>query len=135
MENSFFFLDYCCFLKTGTHAAWVVVVVHGGGGGGVVPRHRPRVGFMIKLFPGKPRLKMTPMDTPPPRRGWGDWSLCPAILFISQGRWKALFFHLRIGSVSIMPCGHLFISPFPPQTYLFPPPKKAPPPIILMVPP
>ena len=32
-------------------------------------------------------------------------------LFISQGRWKALFFHLRMGCISTMPCGPLYILP------------------------
>ena len=48
--------------------------------------------------------------------GGGGWSFC---LAISQGRWKALSFHLRIGCISTMPCGRLFISPnFPTEIFI-----------------
>ena len=45
------------------------------------------------------------------RGGGGGLVFAWPFLFISQGRWKALFFHLRIGCISTMPCGYLFISP------------------------
>ena len=43
------------------------------------------------------------------------------LIFVSQGRWKTLFFHLRIGCISTMPCSHLmlFISPiFPTKLFI-----------------
>ena len=39
--------------------------------------------------------------------------------FFLQGRWNALFFHLRIGCISTMPCGHLFTLPiFPTKLFI-----------------
>ena len=47
-----------------------------------------------------------------PRNWGGGGDLTGAFtwpfLFISQGKWKTLFFHLRIGCISTIPCGHLF---------------------------
>ena len=40
-------------------------------------------------------------------------------VLISQGRWKAIFVHLRLGCISTTPCGHLSISPiFPTKMFI-----------------
>ena len=44
--------------------------------------------------------------------GWGGGGqkFLPGHFCTSQRRWTIIF-HLKIGSISTMPCGHLFISP------------------------
>ena len=54
--------------------------------------------------------------------------VCP-FSYLSQVRWKAFFFHLRMGCISTMPWGYLFISSiFPPKIFisrqLQPPPPQ-----------
>ena len=62
---------------------------------------------------------MIPVKGPPLDIGGGPGVFAWPFLFISQGRWDGLFVHLRIGCISTMPCGHLFIAIIFPQKYLF----------------
>ena len=64
-------------------------------------------------------LRGPPLDI----RG-GGLEFLPRHFFFSEGRWKALFVHLRIGCISPMPCAIYLFHPFPHKNMYF---QKTPP--------
>ena len=63
----------------------------------------------------------------------GGWSFCLAISLFHKGDGKLYFFHLRIGCISIIPYGQLFISPIFHTKIFISKTLQPPPPNILMV--